>query len=101
MTYKILCHKMREHIEKWKSWDRPYILIVGRFSLPPWILFLSRPVLFVYEMTGSFNEKVMGVRDLYFTRLIRQVSTTNSFSWQGNFDYRKSALDYATIGRSF
>ena len=21
-------------------------------------------------------------------------------SWQGNFDYRKSALDYATLGRA-
>ena len=41
------------------------------------------------------------VRDLDFTRLVRQGLTTNPLSWQGNVDYRKSALYYATLGRAF
>ena len=41
------------------------------------------------------------VRDLDFTRLVRQGLTTNPLSWQGNVDYRKSALDYDTLGRAF
>ena len=40
-------------------------------------------------------------RDLDYTRLMRQGSTTNPLSWQGNVDYRKIALDYATLGRAF
>ena len=32
---------------------------------------------------------------------MRHGSKTNPLSWQGNIDYRKSALDYATIGRAF
>ena len=42
-----------------------------------------------------------GVRDLDYTRLMKQGSTTNPLSWQGNVDYRKSALYYATLGRGF
>ena len=41
------------------------------------------------------------VRDLDYTRLTRQGSTTSPLSWQGNVDYRKIALDYATLGRAF
>ena len=41
------------------------------------------------------------VRDPDYTRLMRQCSTTNPLSWQGNVDYRKSAFDYATLGRAF
>ena len=41
------------------------------------------------------------VRDLDYTRLTRQGLTTNALGWQGNVDYRKSALDYATLGRAF
>ena len=42
-----------------------------------------------------------GVRDLYYSRLMIQGSTTNPLSWQGNIDYRKSDLDYTTLGRTF
>ena len=41
------------------------------------------------------------VRDLDYPRLMRQGSTTNPLIWQVNVDYRKSALDYATLGRVF
>ena len=41
------------------------------------------------------------VRDLDYTRLMIQGSTTNHLSWKGNIDYRKSALDYTTLGRAF
>ena len=42
-----------------------------------------------------------GVRDLDYTRLMRKVPTTNLLNWQGNVDYRKSALDYANLGCAF
>ena len=41
------------------------------------------------------------VRDPYYTRLTRQGSKNNPLSWQGNVDYRKRALDYATLERAF
>ena len=41
------------------------------------------------------------VRDLDYTRLIRQGSTNYSLSWQSNVDYRKIALYYTTLGRAF
>ena len=45
---------------------------------------------------------VMGVvRDLEYTRLMRQGWTTNQLSWKGNVDYRKSALYFTTLGRAF
>ena len=41
------------------------------------------------------------VRDLDYKRLMRQGLTTKPSIWQGNIDYRKIALDYATLGRAF
>ena len=41
------------------------------------------------------------VIDLYYTRPMIQGLTTNPLVWQGKVDYRKSALDYATLGRAF
>ena len=41
------------------------------------------------------------VIDLDYTRLMRQGLMTNPLVWQGKVDYRKSALDYATLGRAF
>ena len=32
---------------------------------------------------------------------MRQGSTTNPLSWQGNINYRKIYLDYASLGRAF
>ena len=32
---------------------------------------------------------------------MRQGLKTNPLSWQGNVDYIKIALDYATLGRAF
>ena len=48
----------------------------------------------------KLDEDMIHVRDLDYKRLIRQGSTTNQLSWQGNVDYRKSALDYVTLGRA-
>ena len=47
------------------------------------------------------QKKVTSVKGLDYTRVMRQGLTTNLFSWQGNVDYRKSALDYTTLGRAF
>ena len=41
------------------------------------------------------------VIELYYTRLMIQGLTTNPLVWQGKVDYRKIALDYATLGRAF
>ena len=41
------------------------------------------------------------VRYLDYTRLMRQGLMTNMLSWQDKVYYRKSALDYATLGRTF
>ena len=41
--------------------------------------------------------KSQAVGDLDYTILMRHGSKTNPLSWQGNIDYRKSALDYATL----
>ena len=44
---------------------------------------------------------VANVRDIDYTRLEIQGSTTNPFIWEGNVGNIKSALDYATIWRAF
>ena len=88
-----------------------FCLVLILFSPDYFFMFAARKTIstaimqkiFLYQVYTNlaYAPPTYIVRDLDYTRLMRQGLTTNMLSWQGNFDYRKSAIDYANLWRAF